>query len=65
MVARDNQWSPRTNSDTLSKFQDYQPPTMAIKPENMTQTSNFLLSHTKSMVARGNNGNQGHTVLHI
>ena len=31
-----------------------QPPTMGITPQNMTQTSNSLLSPTKSMVARGN-----------
>ena len=54
MVARGNQWYPRTNSDTPSMFLDYQPPIMAIRPQNMAQASNSLLSSTKSMVARGN-----------
>ena len=31
----------------------------------MTQTSNSLLSSTKSMVARGTNGNHGQTVMHL
>ena len=54
MVARGNQWQPRANSDTLSKFEDYQPPKMDIRSQNMAQTSSSLLSPTKSMVARGN-----------
>ena len=33
---------------------DYQPYIMGIRPQNMPQTSNSLLSPTKSMVARGN-----------
>ena len=54
MVARGNQWKPGTNSDTLSKFQDYQPLMMGIRLQNIAQTSNSLLSPTKSKVARGN-----------
>ena len=39
---------------TPSMFWDYQPHIMGIRPQNMTQTSNSLLSQTKSMVAMGN-----------
>ena len=35
-------------------FWEYQPLMMVIRPQNMPQTSNSLLSPTKSMVARGN-----------
>ena len=35
-------------------FWDYQPYIMGIRPQNMPQTSNSLLSPTKFMVARGN-----------
>ena len=42
MVARGNQWKPRTNSDTHSKFQDYQTLITGIRPQNMAQTSNSL-----------------------
>ena len=35
-------------------FWDYQPLIMVIRPQNMPQTSNSLLSPTKSMVAMGN-----------
>ena len=35
-------------------FWDYQPLIMGIRPQNMPQTSNSLLSPTKSMVAMGN-----------
>ena len=35
-------------------FWDYQPHLMGIRSQNMTQTSNSLLSPTKSMVAMGN-----------
>ena len=41
-------------SNTLSKFQDYQPPKMGIRSQNMAQTSSSLLSASKSTVARGN-----------
>ena len=34
-------------------FRDYQPPVMGIRPQNMTQTSNSLLSSTNSTVAEG------------
>ena len=33
--------------------------------QNMPQTSNSLLSPTKSMVARGTNGNQGQTMMDL
>ena len=33
--------------------------------QNMPQTSNSLLSPTKSMVAMATNGNQGQTVMHL
>ena len=36
---------------------------MGIRPQNMAQTSNSLLSPTKPMVARATNGNQGQTVI--
>ena len=62
MVARGNQWYPWTNSNILSKFQDYQPLITGIIPQNMAQTSNSLLSPTKSMVARATNGNQEQTL---
>ena len=35
---------------------------MGIRPQNMPQSSNSLLSPTKSMVAMGN---QGQTVMHL
>ena len=54
MVTRGNQWQPRTHSDGSLKFLDYQLTIMGVTPENMPQTSNFLLSTTRSMVARGN-----------
>ena len=44
MVARGNQWYPRTNSDAPSIFCDYQSHIMVIRPKNMPQTSNSLLS---------------------
>ena len=40
--------------DAPLKFCDYQVPIMVITSQNMPQTSNSLLSPTKSMVARGN-----------
>ena len=40
--------------DAPLKFYDYQVPIMGITGQNMPQTSNSLLSPTKSMVARGN-----------
>ena len=43
-----------TNSGAPSKFWDYQPLIMVIRPQNMPHTSNSLLSPTKSMVAMGN-----------
>ena len=54
MVARDNQWLSRTYNDAHLKFWDYQTPVIGITSQNMPQTSNSLLSPTKSMVARGN-----------
>ena len=54
MVARGKQWKPRINSDGPLKFLDYQPTMMGLTAHNMPQTSNSLLSPTKSMVARGN-----------
>ena len=54
MVARGNQWLPRTNNDIHLKFRDYQIPVIGITGQNMPQTSNSLLPPTKSMVARGN-----------
>ena len=44
----------KDNSDAPLKFYDCQPPIMGIRPQNMPQTSNSLLSPTKSMVPRGN-----------
>ena len=38
---------------------------MVIRPQNMPQSSNSLLSSTKSMVARATNGKQGQTVIHL
>ena len=35
MVARGNQWQPRTNSDGPLKFLDYQPTIMGINPQEM------------------------------
>ena len=35
-------------------FWGYEPPIMGIRPQNVAQTSIFLLLATKSMVARGN-----------
>ena len=37
---------------------------MGLRPQNMLQTSNSLLSPTKSMVARGNQWQPLHTPLH-
>ena len=54
MVARGNQWKPRTNNDAHLKFWDYQTPLMGMTGQNMPQTSNSLLWPTKLMVARGN-----------
>ena len=54
MVARGNQWSPCIKSDEPLKFLVYQPIIMGITAQNMTLTSNSLLSPTISMVARGN-----------
>ena len=34
-------------------FWDYQPPVMGVRPQNIPQTLNSLLSPTKSMVAEG------------
>ena len=46
MVARGNQWKPRTNSDAPSMFWDYQPHIMVIRPQNMLQTSKFpIITH--------------------
>ena len=41
-------------SDAPSMFWDYQQLIMGIRLKNMSQTSNSLLSPTRSMVARGN-----------
>ena len=41
-------------SDAPFMFWDYQTPIMGITGQNMPQTSNSLLSPTKSMAARGN-----------
>ena len=56
-----NQWLPgATNGNQgqavmhLQSSETNQPLTMGIRPQNMPQTSNSLLSSTKSMVARGN-----------
>ena len=38
---------------------------MGITGQNMPQISNSLLSPTKSMVAMGNQWNQGQTVMHL
>ena len=38
---------------------------MDVTPEDMAQTSNFLLSHTKQMVAKATNGNQGQTMMDL
>ena len=54
MVAKGNQWYPRTNSDGPLELVVYQPTIMGITAQNMTLTSNSLLSPTISMVARGN-----------
>ena len=54
MVAMDNQWYPRTNNNAHLNVWDYQTSIMGITDQNMPQTSNFLLSSTKSMVARDN-----------
>ena len=44
MVARGNQWQPRTNSDAPLKVYDYQPTIMGITTQNMPlRTSNSLL----------------------
>ena len=41
-------------NDGPLKFFEYQPPKIGIIPQNMSQTSNSLLSSTKSIFARGN-----------
>ena len=38
---------------------------MGITAQNMPQTSNSLLSPTKSIVARATNGNRGQSVMHL
>ena len=46
-------------------FWDYQPYIMGIRPQNVPQTSNSLLSPTKSMVARGNHFHAPPHTLHV
>ena len=65
MVARGNQWSPRTNSDAHFKVLRIITTYNGYTGQNVSITSNFPLSSTKSMVARGTNGHQGQTVMHI
>ena len=46
MVARGNQWKPRTNNDAHLKFLVYQTPIMGITGQNMPQTSKFpIITH--------------------
>ena len=51
------------NIDGPSKFWDYQLPIIGIIAKNMPLTSTFLLSYTKSMIARETNSNQGQTLM--
>ena len=46
MVARGNQWLPRTNSDEALKVQDYQPTIMGITAQNMPKNFKFpIITH--------------------
>ena len=59
MVTMDYQYAPSKSSETINH-------SMGIRPQNMPQTSNSLLSPTKSMVARGNQMvNHGQKVMHL
>ena len=60
MVARGNQWYPRTNIDAR-KFLEYQPIIMGIRPQKIPLTSNSLLSPTQSRLLGATNGNQKQT----
>ena len=60
MVARGN-WQPRTNSD--ANVLRLQPLIMGIRPQNMPQTSNSLLSPLNLWLLGATNGNQGQTVM--
>ena len=51
--------------DQLLKFWEYQPPIMGITGQNVPQTSNSLLSPTKTMVARGNQWTSLHPSAHL
>ena len=54
MVARGNQWLPKTNGNGFLKFKDYEPPIICKRCQNIPQTLITLLSPTKSMVAGDN-----------
>ena len=45
MVARGNQWYPRTNIDAHLKFLEYQPPIMGIRPQNITNLKFPIIFH--------------------
>ena len=46
-------------------FQDYQPHILGIRPQNMTQTSNSLLSPLNQWLLWVTNGNQGQMMMHF
>ena len=54
MVARATKGNYEQTVMYIQFFSDYETPIMGITPQNVPQTSNTLLSPTKSMVARFN-----------